>query len=85
MSLYYHNLDNIFSSKRLLDMRDYIYTSGNDEEILIKKLKTVLDNEAVRKKIGEGGQRFVEENLNWERVVEAYKTSFKNDKSNFKN
>lgn len=77
--------DNIFSSKRLLDMRDYIYTSGNDEEILIKKLKTVLDNEAVRKKIGESGQRFVEENLNWERVVEAYKTSFKNDKSNFKN
>lgn len=55
----------------LHDMENYIFIEGNNDIITAtNKISLILLDEGLRNKIGQGGRRFVQENMNWDKVAQ---------------
>jgi glycosyltransferase involved in cell wall biosynthesis len=59
--------ENLFGKPLLRDMDNIIYADQNVSDVT-NKIKLLLTDETLRRKIGTRGRSFVKENLNWEQV-----------------
>ena len=62
--------NNLLGKPRLKDMENFISTKGISLEEVFSKLKKLMANKRLRQKIGQNGRKFVQKNLNWERVAQ---------------
>lgn len=68
--------ENLFGTNDLVDMKSFVYTDGVSVEIIVKNLLILLNEPALRKKIGNKGQEFVKNNMNWDIIAEKYEALF---------
>jgi glycosyltransferase involved in cell wall biosynthesis len=52
----------------LRDMEEMIHVDGLAPEAIAEKIRKLLDDDALREKIGRGGREFVQRHLNWNQV-----------------
>jgi glycosyltransferase involved in cell wall biosynthesis len=60
----------LFYENRLQDMEEYAFADTGRADEVKRKVSHLLRNEALREKIGKGGQNFVRTYLNWECIAE---------------
>jgi len=68
--------ENLFGKPILKDMKNYIFTDGFNTEETVKKISIIIKNQELREKIGQGGKKFVQENMNWDKVAGEMVTLF---------
>lgn len=61
---------NLLGKPRLKDMENFIFSDGVSFEEVFSKLRRLMANERLRRKIGQNGRKFVKKNLNWEKVAQ---------------
>ncbi len=54
----------------LRDMEDIVRLDGLAPGVIAQKIRKLLDDEALREKIGRGGREFVRRHLNWDQVAQ---------------
>jgi glycosyltransferase involved in cell wall biosynthesis len=69
---------NLFGEENLFDMENFIYSNGITEIDLYNKIKQLLAKPDIREKIGQGGRKFVQENMNWDKVANEMIALFEN-------
>jgi glycosyltransferase involved in cell wall biosynthesis len=69
--------ENLFDPHILTDMTSYIKTDGKNVSVTLDKIKLLLQDRSLRKKIGMNGKKFVQEYLNWEKIVQNYFALFR--------
>jgi len=62
--------ETLLGTRLLHDLENYIFIDGNNDVLAAKnKICNILLNQDLRNKIGQGGRRFVQENMNWDKVA----------------
>jgi len=64
--------ENLFGFDALKDMENYIYTDANSIEKDAEKLSKLIEDDKLRKKIGQNGKEFIQRNMSWENVAKQY-------------
>ncbi len=59
----------LLGKARLADMEDYAYVDSSSTDQIALKMKDLIDDLSLRKKIGENGRRFVVEHMSWDHVA----------------
>ena len=67
---------NLFEHAQLRDLQEYIHVDTQHPYECAQKLIKLLDDGAAMNRIGVGGQRFVQEQLNWELVARMHRALF---------
>lgn len=52
----------------LRDMEDIVHLDGLAPDVIAQKARKLLDDDALREKVGRGGREFVRRHLNWDQV-----------------
>lgn len=60
------------------DMSNIIYSDGINIEETVKKISIIIKDHKLREKIGQGGKKFVQENMNWDKVANEMVNLFSN-------
>lgn len=68
--------ENLFGIDSLKDMHNFIYTDGENIELILKKIILLYNSKNLRLKIGEMGKLFVNQRMNWDVVVEKMESLF---------
>lgn len=69
--------ENLLGKIYLKDMESFIYSDGKNLDLTLKKLKLLLERNALRKKIGQNGRQFVQKNLSWSVIAKDLATVLK--------
>jgi len=70
--------ENLFGKPILHNMENYIYTDGFNIEETAEEIAFIIRNQGIREKIGQGGRKFVQENMNWDKVANEMIVLFEN-------
>jgi glycosyltransferase involved in cell wall biosynthesis len=74
---------NLFGKAELKDMETYVYTDGIDISSITSKIINILSDQNLKRKIGERGKDFIQQNLNWndvgKQMTKLFETSLKNN------
>jgi glycosyltransferase involved in cell wall biosynthesis len=69
--------ENLLGDSRLIDMEHYVRTDTTDLEGTVQRMRQIVDNDELRKRIGSNAHKFVSDQMNWDAVAARFETLFR--------